>query len=76
MSALQIRDVDEKTLLSLKRLARKHHRSLQMELHAILEKAAALDKEGWEQEDWNLVTVRTGNSRGWSREEIYGDDSR
>lgn len=66
MSSLHIRDIDENTLLSLKRLARRHHRSLQGELRFILEKAGELD----------LDAVSSGLHKSWGREDIYDDEGR
>ena len=40
MTSIHIRDVAPETLQALKGLARSHHRSLQGELHTILERAA------------------------------------
>jgi len=64
------------TLEALKRLARSHHRSLQGELHAILERAAKMAPPDNEVRALNLVTVTTGHTTSWSRDEIYGPDGR
>lgn len=71
MKSLHIRDIDEETLDSLKRLARRHHRSLQGELHHIIEKASFLDLYNIESEDLDLITVKTSIDSSWSREDIY-----
>ena len=42
MTSIHIGHVAPETLHALKRLARSHHRSLQGELHAILERAAKM----------------------------------
>ena len=76
MSSIHIRDVNDEVLQSLKRLAKRHHRSLQGELHAILEQASLLDKEDRIEEDLNLITVHTGNKDSWRREAFYEDDGR
>ena len=76
MKSLLIRDINEDTLVSLKNLARRHHRSLQGELHFILEKASLLDREDYVEEELELYTVNSGNNSSWNREEIYGDDAR
>ena len=75
MSSIHIRQVEPATLAALKRLARIHHRSLQGELRAILDRAAQLAPEE-DREGIHLVTVRTGQTATWSREEIYGSDGR
>ena len=76
MKSVHIRDVSPATLAGLKRLAKSHGRSLQGELHAILERAARTAppevKTGL---DW--ITVETGGrSPTWSRREIYDDRGR
>jgi len=76
MKAIHIRDIDEKTLNDLKRLARNHHRSLQGELHAILERAAHMAPPEGQAEDFSLTTVRTDNESTWNREDIYGNQGR
>ncbi len=76
MSSIHIRDIDEKTLLSLKRLAKRHHRSLQGELHCILEKASALDFEDDINEDLDLIIVNSGLKTRWRRDDLYEDDGR
>jgi len=68
--------VDPATLSALKRLARGNHRSLQGELHGILERAARLAPPEQDDGGLNLVTVTTGNEARWSRDEIYGDQGR
>lgn len=76
MKAIHIRDIDERTLESLKRLAKRHHRSLQGELHYILEKAAELDKDDLISEELSLYTANSNSKSTWSREEIYDDSGR
>ena len=76
MSSILIRDIDEQTLKALKNLAEQHHRSLQGELHYILEKASALDTAGISDKEPDLITVNTGNTGTWNREDIYGNDGR
>ncbi len=77
MKSIHIRNVDEDVLHRLRSLAELHHRSLQGELRAILERAArfahAEDIHGGE---LDLVTVETNRSGSWRREDIYGDDAR
>lgn len=76
MKAIHIRDIEPVTLARLKRLARSHHRSLQGELHVILEQAARLAPPEAEPPPLSLVTVATGNQGSWRREEIYDDQGR
>lgn len=76
MKSILIRDLPEQTLENLKQLAAYHHRSLQGELHHILENASTRIPRG-EPVPLRLKTVDTGGNRGtWSRGEIYGDDAR
>ena len=76
MKAIHIRDVEPVTLAGLKRLARSHHRSLQGELHVILEQAARLAPAEAGPPALSLVTVATGKRGSWRREEIYDDQGR
>ena len=76
MSSIHIRNVAPTTLEALKRLARSHSRSLQGELHAILERAPKMAPPDNELRALNLVTVNTGHTTSWSRDEIYGLDGR
>ena len=76
MTSIHIRHVAPETLHALKRLARSHHRSLQGELHAILERAARMAPPDEAVRTLTLVTVRTGRTSSWSRDELYGPDGR
>lgn len=76
MKSLHIRDLSPQTLDALKRLAHLHHRSLQGELHAILERAARMAPPADEEDELRLHTVDTGRQHDWHREEIYGDEAR
>jgi len=76
MKSVHIRDIAPGTLEALKRLARSNHRSLQGELHDVLEKAARRAPPNEADEDLDLVTVNTGRSTKWNREEMYGDSAR
>lgn len=76
MKSILIRNIDPRTLSSLKHLARAHHRSLQGELHAILEHAVSTVASMPEGENLDLVTVKTGGKASWKREEIYGNQGR
>ena len=60
----------------MKRLARSHHRSLQGELHTILERAAKMAPPDEDVRSLNLVTVKTGHTTLWNRDEFYGPDGR
>lgn len=75
MKSLHIRDIDPAVLDALKRLASRHHRSLQGELRAILEREARL-AGAQTAEPLKLHTVKTGRSDIWSRDEIYDDQGR
>lgn len=59
----------------LRERARRHGRSLQQELRAILD-VAENGAEPVPLPPIRLATVRTGGSSTWSREEIYGDEGR
>ena len=76
MTAVHITQIHPETINALKRLARSNHRSLQGELRAILERAARLAPPDATKDEFKLVTVRTGYTGSWSREEIYGADGR
>ncbi len=76
MKSVHIRDIPDQTLLALKRLARSHRRSLQGELRDILERAARQAPPEEQEHDIDLVTVDTGRTEPWRREEIYGDSGR
>ncbi|MCK5804911.1 MAG: hypothetical protein KAI66_18890 [Lentisphaeria bacterium] len=76
MKALHIRNVDPATLSALKRLARGHHRSLQGELHGILERAARLAPPEQDDGGLDLVTVASGSDSSWGRDNIYGNEGR
>ena len=76
MKSLHIRDVSPRTVANLKRLAERHHRSLQGELRMILDQSARM-AEGREPADGlSLHVVRTGRSEVIGRDGIYGDDGR
>jgi len=76
MKSLHIRNIEPNLLMALKRLAQSHHRSLQGELHAILEHAARLAPPESENVSLDLITVSTNSSSNWNREEIYDDQGR
>ena len=76
MKSLHIRNIDEKTLECLKRLARNHQRSLQGELRTILTNAARMAPPDPGNNEPKLITVKTGVKATWSRKEIYENHSR
>jgi len=76
MKSLLVRDLDDGTLGTLKRLARFHNRSLQGELHEILERAAKLAPGLDADAELELVHARTNGETSWTREEIYSDEER
>jgi plasmid stability protein len=76
MKAIHIREIPSETIEALKRLARSNHRSLQGELREILEKASRRAPVSEMDDDLDLVTVRTGSTSTWHREELYGDSGR
>lgn len=75
MKSILIRDLDPKTYNAIRKLAQAHHRSVQGELHAILDRAAKMAPAA-EEPELELITVSTGIESGWSREEIYGPAGR
>ncbi len=77
MKSIHIREISDETLSGLKRRAARHRRSLQKEIHVLLEEAARMQtSDKSETTHLNLRTVRTGRSDSWSREQIYGDSGR
>jgi plasmid stability protein len=76
MKSIHIRDVDEATLARLKQRAVLHHRSLQGELHAILDEAVQRMPKQDRSDELDLIVVETNNSGNWSRDTVYGDDAR
>ena len=72
MKSLHIREVPEVVVRKLKDRARRHHRSLQGELMALLTEAAALENPE-PSGDFTLQTVKTAGAQDWSREGIYED---
>ena len=68
-------DETEGLVRILRERARRHRRSLEQELRAIVEMAEN-DPGPATVPPIRLTTVRTGGSSTWSREEIYGDEGR
>ena len=76
MKSIHIRLVHPDTLAALKRLARRHHRSLQGELLTILDQAARQAPPEHEEDELSLITVETGATSTWPRDELYDDQGR
>ncbi|MGA1530246.1 MAG: FitA-like ribbon-helix-helix domain-containing protein [Kiritimatiellia bacterium] len=80
MKSIHIRAVDDLTMEGLKRRARRHHRSLQKEVEALLRDAAQMmpSEEVVPQSVLDgLRTVATcRQDSAWSRESMYDDDGR
>ena len=76
MKSIHIRQVHPDTLAALKRLARSHRRSLQGELLTILDQAARRAAPESEDDEPAFITVATGGSSTWPRDEVYGDRGR
>ena len=76
MKSILIRDLDPSIYNALKRLADAHHRSMQGELHAILDHAVKMAPPSAKGEGLDLVTVSTGVKSRFRREEIYGNQGR
>ena len=76
MPGLNVRDLSPATLQALKRRARAHHRSVQGEVHAILEEAArnAPPEGGYGPIALRFASV--GGESAWTREEMYDDNGR
>ncbi len=75
MKSIHIRDIEPEVLAALKRLAQSHHRSLQGELRAILEREARLAPKA-ANDEFSLHTVASGTTGTWSRDDIYDDQGR
>jgi antitoxin (DNA-binding transcriptional repressor) of toxin-antitoxin stability system len=70
-----IMDETEGLVRILRERAKRHGRSLEQEVRAILDTAESVD-EAAPLPPIRLATVRTAGSSSWSREEIYGDEGR
>lgn len=73
MKSIHVRDIDPGVLSRLQTLARLHHRSVQGEIRAILAEAARRAPQEHESDHLNLVTVETGATGSFRREELYDD---
>jgi len=80
MKSIHIRNLDDGTLIGLKRRAARHRRSLQKEVESLLQDAAQMtpaEEPTLLQQKLILKTVATGSPETkWDRESIYGDDGR
>jgi len=80
MKSIHIRNLDDNTLVGLKRRAARHRRSLQKEVESLLNDAAQMSPaEEPEPLSQKLIlkTVSTGRPKAvWDRESIYDDDGR
>ncbi|MDE0103581.1 MAG: hypothetical protein OXN89_14490 [Bryobacterales bacterium] len=71
MTSILVRDIDPTTLRALMRLARSHNRSLQAEVHAILDRAAWAAPHAVGKRRIRLVTVPVGGDSTWDRNSLY-----
>ena len=77
MPALHIRDLSTEVVDALKRRARRHHRSLQKELHSILTEAAEEAESARKPlPPIRLIMSDAAPQARWSRSEIYEDEGR
>jgi plasmid stability protein len=76
MPAIHVRNVPESVLAALRERAAHRGHSMQQELRAILEAAAAEPVAGEPPPPIRLVTTRTPGRSTWRREDIYGDEGR
>jgi plasmid stability protein len=73
MKSIHIRNIDPEVLQRLKERAELHHRSMQGEVKAILEEAVRRMPEASREEPLDLITVSTGNTETWKRDDYYDD---
>ncbi len=64
MKSIHIRDIDPQVLQRLKKLA---------ELKTIIEEVVKKVPEAAAEEDYDIITVSTGNTESWKREDYYED---
>ena len=65
MKSILIREINQNTLNALKRLAKFHNRSLQGELHAIIDRAIKMFPDFPPEQRPELVTVKTKTTTSW-----------
>jgi len=71
MKSIHIRDIDPQVLQRLKKLAEMHHRSMQGELKTIIAEAVRKIPAAGTDEEFDLITVSSGNKQAWEREDYY-----
>ncbi len=76
MAALHVRELPAEVVAALKRRAAKHHRSLQGELHAILDRAARDAPPADALPPLKLKLSSQRRDDAWSREDFYDDRGR
>jgi plasmid stability protein len=76
MPSVHIRDLPQVIVDGLKRRAKRHHRSLQGELHAILEEAARATPDLDRARPLDLHLSASKSTRPWTREDMYDDRGR
>ncbi len=76
MPALHVRQIPASVVEALKRRASKHHRSLQGELHAILDEAARAAPPPDGLAPLKLKQSSSRRTDPWTREELYDDRGR
>lgn len=76
MTSIHLREVPAPVVAALKRRAKTHHRSLQGELHAILEAAAKSAPPSEGLGPLQLHLSKSTATRSWTREEIYNERAR
>ena len=73
MKSIHIRDVPEETLANLKARAKNHHRSLQQEIHHLLEMASRMPLPS-SQSKLDLHFANSASTIAtWDRNTIYDD---
>jgi plasmid stability protein len=76
MPAILVRDLPADTVAALKRRAARNGHSMQREVHELLTAATAEHTSGARPRPLRLVTVSTGRSATFSRDDFYDDDDR
>jgi plasmid stability protein len=71
MGAVYVRDLSDETIAAMKERAARNGRSMQKELHEVIENAAAEPLPRRRRGPLNIVTVNTGNTGSWDRGDIY-----
>ena len=76
MTAIHVRNVPEPVVTALRERAARHGRSMQQEVHNILEAAATAPPSLETPQPIRLTTVRTASTSTWDREGIFGSAGR